>query len=178
MTARAIYLSQDRADIVFTAKELSRRMAAPTEMSWTKLKRLGRHLSKHIRYVNMFQYQNVPAQLNAWSDTDWAGCKLTRKSTSGGIICLCNHIPKSYSTTQSVIATSSGDAEYYGLTKSASIAIGIRGMFKDFGIQLGTGNFTDASAVKGIAMQIGLGKARHLETPQLLVTKQGCIWGH
>ena len=115
----------------------------------------------------MFLYQNNVQKISAWSDTDWAGCKLTRKSTSGGVIRLGNHILKSYSTTQSVIATSSGEAEYYGLTKSASIAIGIRGMFGDLGVQVGIDLLTDASAAKGIAMRIGLGKVRHLETSQL-----------
>ena len=44
ITARGIYLSQDRNDIAFGAKELSRHMSAPTEMSWIKLKRFGRYL--------------------------------------------------------------------------------------------------------------------------------------
>ena len=41
ITARGIYLSQDRTDIAFGAKELSRHMSAPTEMFWTKLKGLA-----------------------------------------------------------------------------------------------------------------------------------------
>ena len=53
------------------------------------------------------------------------------------------------------------------MTKSASIAIGIKGMFEDFGISLDFTLLTDASAAKGIAMRIGLGKIRHLETSQL-----------
>ena len=114
----------------------------------------------------MFQCQKNVDKLNVWSDTDWAGCKLTRKSTSGGVICLGYHILKSYSTTQSASAASPGEAEYYGLTKSASVAIGIRGMFGDLGVQVGIDLLTDASAAKGIAMRIGLGKVRHLETSQ------------
>jgi hypothetical protein len=129
LTARAMYLAQDRTDIVFAAKELSRQMSAPTESSWTKLKRLGRYLSQHIRYVNVFAYQKSISRLTVWSDTDRAGCKLSRKSTCGGVICLGSHILKSYSTTQSVTAQSSAEAEYYGMAKAASVGIGIRGMF-------------------------------------------------
>jgi hypothetical protein len=167
LTARAIYLSQDRTDIAFATKELSRQMSAPTESSWTKLKRLGRYLSQHRRFVNIFGYQSGINKLSVWSDTDWAGCKKTRKSTCGGIICLGRHILKSYSTTQSVIAQSSAEAEYYGMTKAASVGIGIRGMFEDFGVSLDINLLTDASSAKGIAMRIGLGKIRHLETSQL-----------
>jgi hypothetical protein len=142
-------------------------MSAPTELSWTKLKRLGRYLAHHIRYVQRFPYQQALHDLSVWSDTDWAGCRLTRKSTSGGIITLGSHILKAYSTTQTVIAQSSGEAEYYGLVKACSVGIGIQGMFADFGINLNLSLLTDASAAKGIAMRIGLGKVRHLETSQL-----------
>ena len=74
---------------------------------------------------------------------------------------------KSYSSTQGVIALSSGEAEYYGLAKGASVALGIAGMSADLGEQFLVDVKTDASAAKGIAMRIGLGKIRHLETTQL-----------
>ena len=40
-------------------------------------------------------------------------------------------------------------------------------MFSDLGVQVGIDLLTDASAAKGIAMRIGLGKVRHFETSQL-----------
>ena len=46
-------------------------------------------------------------------------------------------------------------------------ANGIKGMFADFGIDFAIHLYTDASAAKGIAMRIGLGKIRLLETSQL-----------
>ena len=42
-------------------------------------------------------------------------------------------------------------------------------MFVDFGIHLGIELLTDASAAKGIAMRIGLGKVRHLEASRLWI---------
>ena len=74
---------------------------------------------------------------------------------------------RSYSSTQGVVALSSGEAEYYGLSKGASIALGIVGMCSDMGVDFKVHISTDASAAKGIAMRIGLGKVRHLETTQL-----------
>ena len=44
LTARGIYLAQDRSDIGFAVKELARKMATPTESDWMGLKRLGRYL--------------------------------------------------------------------------------------------------------------------------------------
>ena len=41
VTARGIYLSQDRSDIQQAVKELSRSMAMPIQSDWERLKRLG-----------------------------------------------------------------------------------------------------------------------------------------
>ena len=54
--------------------------------------------------------------VNADTDTDFAGCRGTRKSTSGGVII------KAWSTTQTVIALSSSEAESSGLFKVAAEA--------------------------------------------------------
>ena len=78
-----------------------------------------------------------------------------------------NHIIKSWSTTQTTIALSSGEAEYYGMVKGASIALGIQSMMSDLGITVGIRLRTDASAAKGIASRRGLGKVRHIEVNQL-----------
>ena len=44
IVARANYLSQDRSDIQYAVKELSRSMSSPTVSDWNALKRLGRYL--------------------------------------------------------------------------------------------------------------------------------------
>ena len=59
-----------------------------------------------------------------WTGTDYAGCKRTHKSRSGGTVKWEYHIIKSWSSTQSVFALSPGDAEYYGMVKEASVALG------------------------------------------------------
>ena len=44
VAARAIYLGQDRMDIQFAAKEISRFTHAPEKVDWVKAKRLARYL--------------------------------------------------------------------------------------------------------------------------------------
>ena len=74
---------------------------------------------------------------------------------------------KSRSTTQGIIALSSGEAEYYGIAKGTAIAIGIRNLLADIGVQVSIEVNTDASAAKGIACRRGAGKVRHIEVSQL-----------
>ena len=78
---------------------------------------------------------------------------------------------KSWATNQSVIALSSGEAEYYAIVKAATNAIGVQSICNDMGISHGGAIriCTDASAAIGIASCIGVGKVRHIEVTQLWV---------
>ena len=93
----------------------------------------------------------------------------TRKSTSGGLIKFGNHILKAWSVTQNVIATSSGEAEFYAMVKAASQIIGMKVMLEDMGIYPQMKLVTDATAAKGIAQMKELGTVRHLEVGQLWI---------
>ena len=51
IAARANYLAQDRVDIQFAAKEISRFLSKPEPEDWRKAKRLGRRLKDNLRVV-------------------------------------------------------------------------------------------------------------------------------
>ena len=174
LVARGNYLAQDRTDIANTVKDLSKDMANPTEESWAKLKRFGRYLLGALRYVLEYKYQEAQDHIEVWTDTDFAGCVKSRKSTSAGVTRLGTHVIKSWSTNQSVVAQSSGEAEYYGLVKGASMAIGSRSVAKDLGMEYSESVRvkSDASAAIGIATRIGIGKVRHIEVSQLWLQHQ------
>ena len=74
-----------------------------------------------------------------------------------------SHIIKGWSSTQAGIALSSGEAEYYGMVKGASLGLGLKALMGDLGIDSKVRIRTDASAAKGIATRKGLGKVRHIE---------------
>ena len=97
LAARANYLAQDIPDIQHATKELCREMSNPTARSWNGLKRLGRYLVDHPRLVQEFRRQGRHDKFIAWSDTDYAGCPMTRKSTSGGVMTIGSHVIKSWS---------------------------------------------------------------------------------
>ena len=74
---------------------------------------------------------------------------------------------KTWSTTQSVRAVSSGEAEYYAALKGASVAFGFRSMAADLGGNIKIVLRSGSSAALGIGGRQGLGKLRHLETGYL-----------
>ena len=142
-------------------------MSAPTRGAWKGLVKSGKYLKGHSRSGYRFVYQESPKELTVWTDTDYAGCKRTRKSTSGGVVLWGSHLIKSWSKTQTVVALSSGEAEYYGMVKGASEGLGMQAMFRDFDVDCGIVLKSDASAAISIANRRGFGKVRHIEVCQL-----------
>ena len=169
LAARANYLAADRSDLMYSTKEICRHMATPTAGGLKKLKRLGRYLLGNGRLITRYDWQDDLQDIAGYSDSDRAGGRVTGKSTSGGVTMLGSHMIKSWATTQGVIALSSGEAEYYGIVKGASVALGLRNMLDDLGMKVKIRVKTDASAAKGIASRRGAGKVRHIEVSQLWV---------
>ena len=65
-----------------------------------------------------------------------------------------NRVIKAWAHTQSVIALSSGEAEYFGMVKGASYSLGLRSLASDLGIdsdQASIERCADSSAAAGIA---------------------------
>ena len=136
LAARGNDLAQDRPDIAFACKHICREFAVPNARSSEKLKRVGRYCITAPRMVYMYDWQACTDNvLDVYVDTDVAGCVVTRRSTSGGVIMNGGHCLKYYSTTQSTIALSSRKAELHGISKGFSHALGIQALARDLGFE-------------------------------------------
>ena len=83
------------------------------------------HVSKLVQDLN--PEEALP--LHAYTDSDWAGCEETRKSSSGEVIVLVGTVVETGSTTQpGVPATSSGEAEIRSLTHCAQSSVYVRNL--------------------------------------------------
>ena len=169
LSARINYLCNDRPDIAYVAKELCRDFASPTQRSVERLKRCVRYLRHKPRMVWHFGYQPKCQDLTVCVDTDFAGCTVTRRSTSGGAIFHGQHLLRHWSKTQATIALSSAEAELTGICTGASQGIGMRSMMADLGFAWDLTIRSDAAAAIGICKRRGLGKVRHLATADLWV---------
>ena len=128
VAARANYLSGDRPDIQYAVKEICRRMAKPVRGDWEKLIRLGRYLKGAPRCVQCYEWQSENAPLAGSSDSDWARCRATGRSTSGGLIQLGARLLKTWSRTHESVPVSSAEAELVALSKLAADISGVRSM--------------------------------------------------
>ena len=170
--ARLNYLATDRPDIAYSAKEVCRAMAAPTVGAWKKLKRMVRYLLGTRRTVLMYPWQGVEQDIETYSDSDWAGCRSTSKSTSGGAVTIGEHYIKGWSSTQASITLSSAEAELVAMTKAVAETIGIANMVKDLGETMRGVVYADSSAALAIADRKGSGKLRHINVRMLWIQEK------
>ena len=180
LAARIAYIAQDRPDVMFSSKELCRDMAKPTAASMAKLKRLVRYLREYETCSWRFPFgcRFVAEVVRAYSDSDWAGCRVSRKSTSGGMLCIGGCCVRAWSSTQATIATSSGEAELYALVKASSEGLGFVSVARDLGVRLRMDLFVDSTAAQAIASRSGLGRTKHVDVKHLWVqeaTQRGLL---
>ena len=107
VAARCNYLAFDRPDLQYATKEVCREMAKPTTGSLRRLRRIALYLLGRPRLVWKFIMQMPCDILDIFTDSNWAGCHRTRKSTSGGVVMMGCHCIKSWSKTQAIAAKAS-----------------------------------------------------------------------
>ena len=142
-------------------------MSKPRLSDVVNLKRIVRYLVQRPQLVTLFKWQKWPDSVTQFTDSDCAGDRSTRKSTTGGSMMLGSHTLKTWSKDQSVIALSSGEAELYAANFGAAQALGLKSMAGDLGLSLKIFLFIDAKAALGIINRQGLGKVRHIEVQDL-----------
>ena len=107
--------------------------------------------------------------LEVFSDADWSGDRVGRKSTSSAVFCLNKHTVYSCSRTQKNIALSSAESEYTSAVSAACDALYLKAIvqFATFGKKLRVVLFLDSSAARGIMQRSGCGRTRHIQGQML-----------
>ena len=172
VAARANYLALDRPDIQFATKEVCRGMSSPTRGDVSKLRRLARYLILKPRSVMKYRFQSLCMELSGYSDSDWAGCRRTAKSTSGGAVMRGSHCLKTWASTQKNITLSSGEAELVAVVKMSSELIGLLQLAHEWGMEMDGHVYTDSSAALGVVKRKGNGKLRHIRVGMLWIQEK------
>ena len=120
----------------------------------------------------MYDWQEEDAEISpsGFSDSDWAGDRVTGKSTSGGLVMRGRRLVKAWSRTQDAITLSSAEAELVALGKLAMETLGVRSMCEEWQLSKATQTselYADASAALSIAKRQGAGKMRHINVKAL-----------
>ena len=82
-----------------------------------------------------------------------------------------DHVVKSWSTSQTVVALSTGKAELYGLNRCGASALGLQSLLGDLGISLDVRLHTDATTGKGNCHETWIGQGSSHCREQALATR-------
>ena len=111
-------------------------------------------------------YGKQVEEVTTLTESDWAGCKETRKSSSAGVVMFGEHALQSYTRKQKVIARSSAEAELYAAL-GASESKGIASLLGDPGYERKPVLAIDAKATEHFLHRKGIGKLKHIEVAYL-----------
>jgi hypothetical protein len=106
-----MYLVNTRPNICFVVNTLSQFMVEPRRAHWTTTKHILRYLRGTIEYGLRYA-QGDGVKLMGYTDADWAGNAVDRKSTSGCCFNLGSGVVSWFSRKQKSVALSSVEAEY------------------------------------------------------------------
>ena len=84
---RIKYIALDGPDLSFASRVASSQMGCPKEGDYLLTKRIIRYLKGKPRVAIRYKFQEESEGITVFTDSDWAGDKVTRKSTSGGVVC-------------------------------------------------------------------------------------------
>ncbi|XP_059070464.1 uncharacterized mitochondrial protein AtMg00810-like [Cryptomeria japonica] len=124
------YLTLTRPDITFAVNKVCQFMQQPTDDHWNAVKRILQYLKETLSYGLQLS-KSSPLTLNAFSDSDWAGCPDDRRSTSGYCIFLGPNLISWSARKQKTVSRSSTEAEYRGVAIATAELIWIQSLLSE-----------------------------------------------
>ncbi|XP_052299567.1 retrovirus-related Pol polyprotein from transposon RE1 isoform X1 [Citrus sinensis] len=111
LVGKLIYLSHTRPDIAFAVSVISQFMHSPCKEHLEAVYKVLKYLKKTPGKGLLFK-KNNNLQVEVYTDADWAGSVIDRRSTSGYCTFVGGNLVTWRSKKQSVVARSSAEAEF------------------------------------------------------------------
>ena len=127
-----IYLTTTRPDIMYATSLTSRYMVRPTDFHLQAAKRILRYLKGTASYGIHYK-RNKGSELEAYTDSDYAGDMDDQKSTSGYAFLLSSGAISWGSKKQPIVTLSTTEAEFVAAAVCVCQAIWIRRVLKEMG---------------------------------------------
>nr|GEW85693.1 retrovirus-related Pol polyprotein from transposon TNT 1-94 [Tanacetum cinerariifolium] len=132
MIGSLMYLTSSRPDIMFAVCACARFQVTPKASHLHAVMRIFRYL-KGKPHLGLWYPKDSPVDLVAYSDSDYAGASLDRKSTTKGCQFLGCRLISWQCKKQTVVATSSTEAEYVGAARCCAQVLWIQNQLLDYG---------------------------------------------
>jgi hypothetical protein len=135
MIGSLLYLCASRPDIMLSVCMCARFQSDPKECHLVAVKRILRYLVSTPCF-GIWYPKGSTFDLIGYSDSDYAGCKVDRKSTSGTCQFLGRSLVSWSSKKQTSVALSTAEAEYVAVGQCCAQLLWMRQTLRDFGYNL------------------------------------------
>ncbi|GJV34584.1 putative ribonuclease H-like domain-containing protein [Tanacetum coccineum] len=132
MIGSLMYLTASRPDIMFAVSACSRHQVTPLTSHLNAVKKIFKYLKGQPK-LGLWYPKDSPFQLEAYSDSDYAGSHGDRKSTTGGCQFLGRRLISWQCKKQTIVATSSTEAEYVAAASCCAQVLWIQNQLLDYG---------------------------------------------
>ncbi|GKA56477.1 putative ribonuclease H-like domain-containing protein [Tanacetum coccineum] len=132
MIGSLMYLTASRPDIMFAVCACSRFQVTPKTSHLNAVKRIFRYLKGKPK-LGLWYPRVSSFDLEAYSDSDYAGANLDRKSTTGGCQFLGRRLISWQCKKQTIVATSTTEAEYVAAANCCGQVLWIQNQMLDYG---------------------------------------------
>ena len=159
------WLVAERREIMFDANNVSENLQPPKYRHW-QVKRMVKYLAGTRENVQKTEVNSEVIagksvdehSLVGWSDTDFARDVESRKSTSCSVLRLDGAVIHTHSREQTLIATSTAEAEMYGILSVTFEGFSIRSLLRGLGSSVELTTMTDSDAGRAVKSRKGFGK--------------------
>ncbi|KAG2380574.1 Retrovirus-related Pol polyprotein from transposon RE1 Retro element 1 [Vigna angularis] len=135
MIGSLLYLTASRPDIMQSVCVCARYQSSPRESHITAVKRILKYL-KGTASFGLWYPSGTEPSLVGFSDADYGGCKIDRKSTSGTCHLLGSSLVSWHSKKQACVALSTTEAEYIAAGNCCAQILWMKQQLEDYDIHL------------------------------------------
>ncbi|GJV18725.1 putative reverse transcriptase, RNA-dependent DNA polymerase [Tanacetum coccineum] len=164
MIGSLMYLTASRPDIMFVVCACARFQVTPKVSHLHAVKRIFRYLKGQPK-LGLWYPKDSPFDLEAYTDSDYAGASLDRKSTTGGCQFLGSRLISWQCKKQTIVANSTTEAEYVAAASCCGQVLWIQNQMLDYGYNfMNTKIFIDnESTICIVKNPVFHSKTKHIE---------------
>ncbi|GJX62610.1 putative ribonuclease H-like domain-containing protein [Tanacetum coccineum] len=164
MIGSLMYLTTSRPEIMFVVCACARFQVTPKASHLNVVKRIFSYL-KHQPKLGLWYPKDSPFELEAFSDSDYRGASLDKKSTTGGCQFLCRRLIYWQCKKKTIVANSTTEAEYVAAANCCGKVLWIQNQMMDYGFNFMNSkiHIDNESTISVIKNPIAHSKTKHIE---------------
>ncbi|GJU44560.1 putative ribonuclease H-like domain-containing protein [Tanacetum coccineum] len=164
MIGSLMYLTASRLDIMFDVCACARFQVTPKASHLNAVKRIFRYL-KHQPKLGLWYPRDSPFELEAFSDSDYGGAILDRKSTTGGCQFLGRRLISWQCKKQTIVANSTTEAECVAAANCCGQVLWIHNQMMDYGFNFMNTriHIDNESTISVIKNSVAHSRTKHIE---------------